>query len=190
MTAPRLLLVAGLGRCGTTMVMQMLNAGGLRCAGTWPAFEDIPFSPSRVDQGWVAEQDGRAVKWIDPTATPPFAARGAAIYLTRDTRQQAASIAKLLGINLDRAGRRALRSSLDRDNPRALLRVAAMVGPENVMRLTFEQILDDPAATARRLSNFSFARRFPMPDVDLAAAAVVRRSPRCAPDLSMEARIR
>jgi hypothetical protein len=39
MSAP-VIVVAGLGRCGTSLVMQMLAAAGLPCVGSFPDFED------------------------------------------------------------------------------------------------------------------------------------------------------
>lgn len=101
------LFVTGLGRCGTTMVMQMLQAAGVPCAGTYPAFEDVPVTPSAVDHEWLAQQAGRAVKWIDPTVTRVRHANGAAIFLSRDPAEQAKSQLKMLGARNDRSARRA-----------------------------------------------------------------------------------
>lgn len=67
-------VVSGLPRSGTSLVMQMLAAGGLAplCDDARPADEDNPrgyfeYAPVKAslrDTGWIARAEGRAVKLI------------------------------------------------------------------------------------------------------------------------------
>lgn len=62
------LIVTGLGRCGTTMTMAMLDAGGFAVAGPRPSYEDAArFGIGRIDHAWLDRQAGRAVTVVDPS---------------------------------------------------------------------------------------------------------------------------
>jgi len=175
------IIVAGLGRCGTSMLMQMLHRGGVACVGEWPAFE-VPEVRERVTPAFIEASRGKAVKVLDPHRVGlPGDVR--VIWLDRDHRQQARSHAKFLetmtGMRYDRAGRRALAASLVRDTHAAM----GVIGSRPVMRMRFEQVLADPRMAAVWLGEFTRAPGF---DVGAAARAVRPRGPECAPDLAME----
>ena len=183
-----ILFVTGLGRCGTSMVMQMLHAAGVPCAGTPPAFEDVPVSPRGVDHDWLAGQCGRAVKWIDPTVTrlrPPPGQHGA-IFLSRDPMQQALSQLKLLAARHDRNTRRAMKKQVEADSVRACVIVQRLFGVHYVQSLYFERIIDRPKDAARKMALLCDTLGLPFGSEDAAAAVVIRRSPLCAPDLAIE----
>lgn len=40
MSTPRITIVCGFGRCGMSLVMQTLDAGGMPVHDSWPAYED------------------------------------------------------------------------------------------------------------------------------------------------------
>lgn len=189
MTSQPILFVTGLGRCGTTMVMQMLNAAGVPCAGTAPAFEDIPVAPSGVDHDWLAHQGGCAVKWIDPTVTKMRHRNGAAIFLSRDPVEQAKSQLKILGARNDRPARRAMSNSVQRDARHARRIVTNLFGSHFVLSLHFDKILRDPAYAAARMASFCDGLGFPFGSPDDAASMVHKRDAKCAPDLSAELRM-
>lgn len=191
--ADPILFVAGLGRCGTTMLMTMLDAGGFPTEGPRPSYE-IPgrWTAGRPDMEWLAAQGGRAVKWIDPTrhSTLPgkLEAKPVIILLERNPREQSRSQIKLLGgaMNLGRRAEKAMERSIRRDVPimRAQLRGSAFVHI-----IEFEDVLQNPFWAARklgRLVGFHFDRDF---DDETAARVVVPRHTSCAPDLTMEAMI-
>lgn len=174
------LIVAGLGRCGSSMLMQMLSRGGVPCVGEWPAFE--PEEANAPTPAFIAASAGKAVKILDPQRVGlPGDVR--VIWLDRDHGEQAKSHAKflrmLMGFHVDRDGRRKLAASMVRDTHAAL----ALIGSRPVMRLRFEEVLTSPRGTALLLGEFA---RNPGFDVDAAAAAVHQRSPACAPGLDME----
>lgn len=184
MTAP-VLFVTGLGRCGASLVMQMLRAGGVPCAGTAPAFEDIPVAPRGVDHDWLLRQGGSAVKWIDPTVTHVHHRAGAAIFIARDPRNQALSQLKLLGVRHTRDDRRRMKALVNRDTVRACVIVQRKF-PAATLSLFFEAILRDPARAARVLAAHCRHHGLPFEDTRAAAAVVRRRSPVCAADMALE----
>jgi hypothetical protein len=197
MNGAPILFVAGLGRCGTTMVMTMLDAGGFPVTGPRPSYEDAEkWRAGRPDMGWLLAQAGRAVKWIDPTRhfTLPgrLPVRPVIILLERAAREQARSQIKIVrstveGFNiaasLDRRAEKAMERSIRRDSPimRAQLRGSAIVH-----QIMFEDVLENPFWAARkigRLVAYHFNSDF---DDGAAAEVVFPRLPACAPDFAME----
>lgn len=93
--APPALLVAGLGRCGTSLVMQMLAGAGLPCVGEFPAYEVPELNHQEPPLAWLEAQRGKAMKVLNPHLTripPEFEAP--VIWLDRNVREQAKSQAK------------------------------------------------------------------------------------------------
>lgn len=176
MTPP--IIVAGLGRCGTSLVMQMLHAGGVPCVGQYPAFEEHDVDLSRCG--------GMAVKVLDmPRFKPRIPTDALIIRLTRDTHQQALSQAKMMrltmGIPINRQQLRAVEASLDRDEGKT----STMIGWRKTRSLTFEYLLAKPRDAAAEIARF-IDRQF---DVELAAAQVRQRPSDCAPGLDMELKL-
>lgn len=170
------LVVSGLARCGTSLMMQMLAAGGVPCSGRYPAYEH-----KRVI-------DGYATKILDPqdARSAPLPPDAKVIWLDRDTRQQALSHAKFLrlvvGVPLNREGRRQFETSLQRDRLRAMV---AIGGRRPLLVLQFEDVLADPARAARCLGAF-VGGAF---DAQAAARQVLPRRPECASDMGIELRL-
>lgn len=190
MSAP-VLFVAGLGRCGTTLVMTMLDAGGFPVAGPRPAYEPSEHWPGlKPDMDWLNAQGGRAVKWLDPTHAPTLPEdldrTPVVLLLERDPRQQALSQIKLVAEPADLPARR-LRSKWTRSIVRDMPVLAARLKRQAPLyRLRFEAILADPgkaAETLGRIVTAEFGRPF---DVETSRQVVIPRSPRCAPHLRME----
>lgn len=181
MAEGRNIFVAGLGRCGTTMVMTMLARGGFPVIGEAPDYEPCEAAPPAMHPVFLERCRGAALKWIDPTVVriPPMV-QAKTIWLDRDLRQQAASQLKLMGVSANRSDRRRWEARVRADAVRARA-IVALHGP--VLALSFEQILWDPRKEAARIADFLG----PL-DIERAAAAVIRRSPECRPDLSIEGR--
>ena len=91
-----LVIVAGMGRCGSSLMMQMLDAGGLRCAGTAPMFEEEGLLPgATLTAEWCARFD--AVKLLHPHAfTYPDGLDALVVWMDRHPEQQAMSQIKLI----------------------------------------------------------------------------------------------
>ena len=172
------LLVCGFGRCGSSLVMQMLAAGGMPVAGEWPAFEDEVASPSNPARDWAGAA-GKAVKVIDPFRIRLPEGRCPAIWLDRDRREQARSQAKfaatMMGLRFGRSGERKLQSSYLSDRPKAM---AALSG-RSIECMQFEDVLRDPRGAAATLARIS-GRTLD----EVAMARVVRpRVPTCYPTM-------
>ncbi|MED5545674.1 MAG: hypothetical protein VYD90_10525 [Pseudomonadota bacterium] len=184
------ILVAGLGRCGTSLVMQMLAAGGVETVGTYPDFEHTGEPELRADaDAWHALTDGKAVKVLNPhlDAIPP-GGNYRTILLTRDVKQQAKSMAKLAAFALgapampSRADRRALETKL-RAESSMMGRAIFLLGRGTHFILPFEDIIDDPSGAARDIATFVAIGRPDPLNVDAMAACVRPRSPDCLPTL-------
>lgn len=175
--------VAGLGRCGTTMVMTMLHRGGFPVGDVPPDFEQrTPMRPGAVSAEDLARFRGLAVKWIDPTlATLPPGIKARTIWLERDPIEQARSQMKLLGLKVSRHQLRALAASIRADAAKAR-QIVDRLGP--VLPMSFERILAAPIIEAARIHGF-LGRL----DIAKASAAVIRRAATCAPDLIIEAKL-
>ncbi len=86
------ILILGMGRCGLTVTMQMLCAGGYPCYGAPPAFEVC-----NIDRIPFATLSGKAIKVLQPDNTfwPPKGEYHV-ITIQRDSQEQAKSMGKLL----------------------------------------------------------------------------------------------
>lgn len=194
MTDRPVLFVAGIGRCGTTMVMTMLDAGGFPVTGPRVSYEPAErWRGGRPDIDWLRAQGGRAVKWLDPTRHPGIPrlmpTRPVVILMTRNAREQARSQIKMISQDIKglwRHAEKAMERSIRRDVPvmRAKLRQSA-----TVHEIAFEDVLANPAWAARklaRLARFHFGADL---DEDRMASVVMPRHQSCLPDLTMETTI-
>lgn len=189
-------LVAGLGRCGTTLTMNMLAAGGIPGAGRSAAYEPDEIKGD-IDPAWLDAQAGRCVKVLDPQINrlPMRSADSPArrvLWLDRDPRQQARSQAKVAVIlgGYQAPNREAMQrwtASLQRDRRRARLALSYVGAPID-REFRFEQLLADPETVARKLADW-LRPDFGDLDEEAMARVAIPRSPRCAPDLSLEVRL-
>ena len=157
----------------------------MKTTGEWPAFETPESSPFNFDGDWIASQHGKAVKVLDPHRPEcrlPATGSYRIVWLDRDPKQQGKSQVKLLrtlmGIHVERKMWRAFAASCRADRPKALT-VLLQLGP--VLKLSFENILADPASAAALLSN-----HFGAGDPTKMITAVRLRPHRCLPDFAME----
>lgn len=180
--------VCGFGRCGSTMLMQMLAAGGLPTA---PGASAGSHEHPNIEAALTAATPGTAVKLLDlPLAeangiTVDLPGEWLLIWLDRDPRWQAESFRKFttvaIGRRLTVRETRAFRESLERDRDPAVCWL--LETGHQVLTLRYEEILADPHGQAA-----SLARHLPWAglDVDAMAGVVHRRSPRTLPDLAVE----
>lgn len=188
---PPCVVVAGMGRCGTSLLMQMLDAAGIECVGKRPDYE-TPESFGNFRADVFARMRGRAIKLVDPMRLPiDEMPNHIVLWLDRDFREQAKSALKLLsvfenGVRRDRQAVRAMERSLRSDRPKNMKAVGAS-GRCPTLILTFEDILSGPAATAR-LVKFLATHGYPRISAEQMASQIRRRSPKCLPGL-MEAQL-
>lgn len=179
-------LVCGFGRCGSSLVMQMLEAGGMPVTGEYPAFEasDI-VTPGFIDSARLQGIKGGALKLLDPQHYAiPRDVSTHAIWCRRDPAEQAKSHAKFLremvGISPNREQRASLERSFRADSKDAI-RSLREAGIKHILDLRFEDMICRPRVTAEQLALFLGDL-----DADKMAAVVVPRFPDCAPDMALE----
>lgn len=181
-------LVAGLARCGSSLTMAMLQAGGLPVVGCPPVFEVAQFQPQFTDETFLRRCDGRILKWLDPLNTylPRTLEVGPVLWLDRDHVQQAASFKKLCALwgqdlSIQRGGGE-LPEQLANATSSAVARLSAY---GNFTRLSFETILADPLGSASLLARHF--RPLGVLDVRAAASVVKQRLPACQPEMEFSA---
>jgi hypothetical protein len=159
-------VVSGLPRSGTSMMMKMLEAGGLEMQidALREADEDNPkgyYEDQRVtklkeDNSWVGEAKGKVVKVICnllPSLPPEF--RYNIVFVRREIAEVLASQKKMLE-------RRGTKDSIPDDKMAAFFRkdierVEAWLAKQpniDVLYLHYSDVMKDPAANAERINGF------------------------------------
>ena len=185
------ILVGGLPRCGSSLTMQMLDAGGMRVFGSFPSYEgDVDVA--ELAGAWRALEEPHVIKVIDPLAMVavkieiPPASR--VIWLCRDFEQQARSQIKFFrastpGLRIDaKRARGKLLQSLRTDTFKSLEMLGLHLGyarsdrdlSGRVLRVNFETLIARPAETASLFAGF-----LGRPDLDIERMArqVRKRGP-------------
>jgi hypothetical protein len=177
--------VCGFGRCGSTMAMSMLVAGGCPPgnAATVPYEGDPAALVGRDLTGTCVKllAGGRMSEIPEgPTAAWRF------VWMDRNPAEQGKSMAKFLTVMAPVLGIQALRPSPTRlartfeaDRP-YLLGALRRIGP--VLVLDYERVLAQPRKAAKRMRR----EIWPGLDVEAAAAAVHKRDGKCRPDIAFE----
>lgn len=166
--------VAGLGRCGTSLVMQMLDAAGVPVIGEYPSFES-----EEHNYGLVETPPGYACKYLDMHREELPLPRGKVkwVWMFRNLKQQARSQIKFasaaLGIKHHFDGNDIARmaNSLRADNSKAVRRIQKHSGPGIcILPLSFEGFFSTPEQQAQHLCLYYNIDLFKVPKM----AAVVR----------------
>ncbi len=189
-----LLVVTGIPRSGTSMVMSLLEAGGvpLFVDGARPPdagnprgyFEHSAVMRTRTDASWVPAARGRAVKVVAPLPCAlPAGFTYRVIVIERDPRDVLASQRRMLahgGRAADAGDDAALAAALAGALARTREWIASQPRPA-ALELRYERVLADPAAAAAQLVAFARdSQRGDAPAVlreKRAACIPVRRSP-------------
>lgn len=183
-------IVAGFGRCGSSLVMQMLAAGGMPTPySEFPSYE-IDFARTQV---LMQALEGGAIKVLDPHVNrPPVGPVYRWIWLDRDPVEQAKSMVKFWKAAMidapsdlpafpeftgDQIAKVA--ESFKRDRPQANGVMLKYTQCSGILKLRFEDILLDPPWAAYSLSKFCGGNL----DEGKMVAAVHPRSPECLPYL-------
>lgn len=173
----RKVLIAGQGRCGTSLTMQMLNVFGLRLPGKFPFFEE------ETGKDWAKIDKLDALKWLGPgpEAFPPIPGyEYHVVWLKRDPKEQAASRLKFereLGKFLDKstfATQEKIRKRIPKAEAQGLAQMEKIAANE-IPIIFFEDILAAPKAYAAFLWEFVMCLfRLPLVDLDLHKAEAWR----------------
>lgn len=178
-----IIAVTGSTRCGTTLLMRMLNAGGI------PAYAEnlVSFETPRIfdlpaDSSWLSECEGHAVKLLEPLYLLPLPRlEWRFILMRRNPREQARSQIKfmnMLGTPVPDSALEPLIASLRADLPK-MRKTLGRYGP--VLDVSFEEVLERPLETAYRVEKFVGKRN--ALDTNAMAAQVIARSADCYPGL-------
>lgn len=182
-------VVAGLGRCGSSMVMQMLVAGGMGATGAAgpPFWEDgrVTWLPSVSE--WLRECEGKALKILGlnrmypPDATNSFRW----IWMDRERDEQVKSQHKLA----EWMGRRRAPIDLGKARRESLAKIDELGGP--LLRLQYEDIVhtDGTRSASMAMTTAVMLAQFcglPSTSVDAMASVVRRRSSRCSREIEEE----
>ncbi len=159
MHVDRIIAVSGLARCGTSLMMRMLHAGGVEpyCnpldVGLGRTYEtkEMTYLPHKSD--WVQCCKGKAVKIMDPARfTPPSGLEYDVIWMDRDFKQQAKSHFKLKAENevIVDSTRHAMRGRIAhlRGQRERCLKVWTGMPQNRLHKVKFEELIADPVAVA------------------------------------------
>lgn len=180
------IVVCGHGRCGTSLMMQMLAAAGVHIAGVYPSYESENFATPE----WIAKNKGGAIKLLDPmrlehtfgTEKIKF------IWISRNVFEQAKSTGKfanmLAGVpELNRQQILAMANSLGRDTGPSISRIR---GYGELLTMTFEQLIEKPEEAAQRLVDYCL---LPSSMVPRMVDVVLPRDAQCQPNLDIEMKL-
>lgn len=194
-----LLGACGFGRCGSTMLMKMLHAGGVPpVPGTHPGTYERTAQPFALPDD-ALELNGRAVKLLDTVEPGTLATqagdsplRWGFLWLDREPIEQARSMVKFVnGLGLgppipDTAAWKFVRS-FNSDRARKLAALS-LYGPVKI--LSYDEVLADPQAAVVAIRHFLSqwsGRTLRTFDIDHQAAAQAHLRPgRCRRDLAVE----
>jgi hypothetical protein len=150
-------IVSGFQRCGSSLVMQMLAAGGMPIfhdpSMGYPAFE----TQINMRGGPLDAYDGRALKWLEPLHLMPekSGVEIQTIWMTRDHLQQAKSAVKfmthVMGMRVRTSTTRKIMRSYDRDEAAS---IRAWERRGLVLIVDFETVLRMPASVASTVAQF------------------------------------
>jgi len=187
-------VVTGLGRCGTSMVMSMLDAGGMPvfCGDDTDGARGTSYEANgyanRLPEyhDWLDRCVGKAVKVLDPIHFGlPHGRRYRFVLLDRNAEHQAKSQCKVLrlmsGLNTNINHRKRMAKANAADITKTL-KILESMGP--VLRISFESVLRDPTDSARRLADF-VGIDFEQNGAAM-AGRVLERDSACAPGLEIE----
>ncbi|NCD32541.1 MAG: tetratricopeptide repeat protein [Spartobacteria bacterium] len=163
-----LVVVSGLPRSGTSMMMQMLRAGGLpicadekRSADNFNEkgyYEDVRVRALRKNNQWLKEMHGRAVKVVAPLlfalpADPEQ--RTGVIFMERHISDVVHSQERMIA-GLERHGADIPEERLMDHLEKQVLQAKRLLAMRHIPTLTiqYEECLRHPAETARRVNDF------------------------------------
>lgn len=178
-------LVCGFGRCGSSLVMQMLVAGGMPAYGPgseYPAYETYLSQELPQNHKWLKGAYGRCVKILDPRIfTPPDGLPYQIIWIDRNPVEQGKSSVKFMGVLaphliMDADAAKKLAKLYERDRPKTLT-LLARLGP--MLITSFEELILQPEMTVEKILQF-----FDLSLDHVAMLSQVRvRGPECLPYL-------
>lgn len=160
-------IVSGLPRSGTSMMMQMLSAGGMPVLSDGVRgpdadnprgyFEFEPVKRTAKDAGWVDQAAGKAVKIVHLLLPElPASHDYRVVFMERDLQEVVASQALMLA-RLERAGADLNPKELADAFAVQLRRVRAWLAGQphfQLLDVSYHQVINDPHGQAARTNEF------------------------------------
>jgi len=182
-----IILVCGFGRCGSSLVMQMLKAAGISVDGVPPYYETM----FGYDGKWIAQQTGRAVKILEPHRHDRNFEPGnyVCIWIDRDLKEQAKSHVqfhrekKKLVVMNPRYSRRELIKFFKKERKEGV-RACESLGP--TLYLKFEDLIKDSIGSAALIG---YHCGIPAEKVLIMDRVVVPRETKCRDSLDLELKL-
>lgn len=165
---PPIIIVSGLPRSGTSMMMRMLQAGGMplwhdgiRSADDlnphgYYELERVKDLDKTLDKGWVREGRGRAVKVISPLLEHlPRTNNYKVIFMRRDLREVLASQARMLAQRgeTDHLADDVLRLHYE-SHLRTVKHLLSHDSAFSAFDVGYRDVLNDPQEAAHRVDRF------------------------------------
>jgi len=179
-----IIAVTGLGRSGTSLMMRMLDAGGI------PVYAEekvtYEFAHCERPERIIGECFG-AVKLMDPVRwRPPKTERGHTIkylfiWMQRDYKQQAQSYAKtqrqLHALTPSREHVRAYMKMFKKETAQAMHLLMHQYPGSRLLTVSFEALLKNPLEESRRI--MGYLQPDFQPRATQMAKVVIKRDPKC-----------
>jgi hypothetical protein len=160
-----IVIVSGLPRSGTSLMMQMLESGGMPLVSDdlRPADVDNPrgyyelerVRRLRTDASWLGETRGKVIKVISQLLYElPATEKYQIVFMERDLGEILASQEKML-VRLGRSA--APREEIQQSYTRHLAKLHAWLEQQShlaVLRVSYNELLQQPAPAAQRVSEF------------------------------------
>lgn len=176
------IIVSGLTRCGSSLMMQMLYAGGcpISCE---PGNEAI--SGEHSDQLSALREialgltEGKAIKCLDPHNFPlPQNKDYLIIWMKRDFKEQAKSITKFMQMLLGvRESKRTMIRKLEKSLPIETLKCYHLLSSYPILEVGFEDVINNAKKEAERVA--AFVKEVVQLDVNKMTTVIIDRSTDC-----------
>lgn len=174
--------VAGLSRCGTTLMMNMLHKGGMEVyCDNKVSYETRKIMALPGDSSWMSECEGKAVKLLDPHRNSPSKDhKYFVIWMRRDFNQQSKSQAKLNTIlsgmpMVTRIGVRMVASILRRETDQCIRMFNEQYQSE-IHIINFEDLIYNPVDTALKVSDALKIHNIKLDPIGMANQVIDRNS--------------
>lgn len=176
------IVVSGLTRCGSSLMMQMLSSGG--CPISCESGNEL-ISGEHSDQLSALKEialgltDGKAIKCLDPHRFPlPPNKKYVIIWMKRDFKEQAKSITKFMQMLLGvRESKRIMIRHFEKSLPTEMIKCHRLLSKYPILEVEFENIINNPKEEAIKVADF--LKDIVTLDTDKMVSVVIERSTGC-----------
>lgn len=180
------IIVSGLTRCGSSLMMQMLYAGG--CPVSCEDGNEL-ISGEHSDQLSALREialgltEGKAIKCLDPHNFPlPPDREYLIIWMRRDFKEQAKSIVKFMQMLLGvRESKRTMIRKFEKSLPTETRKCFRLLSNHPIIEVQFENVINFPKDEAVRVAEF--VKEITELDTDKMASVIIPRSTDCYPGM-------